>query len=64
MDVAYDWNRLTPPKSLREFEARWSNRLNPLDFSGVWRSAGPDYAVLPEQNAAKFTPEAARGLEY
>jgi len=37
MDVAYDWNRLTPPKSLREIEARWSNRLNPLDFSGVWR---------------------------
>ncbi len=34
------------------------------DFSGVWRSAGPDYAVLPEQNAAKFTPDAARGLEY
>ncbi len=37
MDVSYDWNRLTPPKSLREIEARWSNRLNPLDFSGVWR---------------------------
>lgn len=37
MDVAYDWDRLTPPKSLREIESRWSNRLNPLDFSGVWR---------------------------
>jgi len=37
MDVAYDWNRLSPPKSLRDIEARWQNRLNPLDFSGVWR---------------------------
>lgn len=37
MDVAYDWNRLPVPKSLRDFEARWSSRLNPLDFSGVWR---------------------------
>ena len=25
------------PSSLREFEARWSNRRDPLDFSGVWR---------------------------
>ncbi len=25
------------PASLREFERRWSNRRNPLDYSGVWR---------------------------
>src|SRR5213076_777385 len=37
LDVAYDWNRLTPPKSLREFEAKWADRANPLSFSGVWR---------------------------
>src|SRR5438876_9424623 len=37
MDVAYDWERLNPPKSLREFEAKWSERGNPLSFSGVWR---------------------------
>jgi threonine synthase len=37
MDVAYDWERLSPPKSLREFEAKWSRRLDPLCFSGVWR---------------------------
>src|SRR5438876_444778 len=37
MDVAYDWERLNPPKSLREFEAKWSERNNPLSFSGVWR---------------------------
>lgn len=37
MDVAYDWARLAPPKSLRDFEAKWSDRGNPLSFSGVWR---------------------------
>ncbi|MBY0527585.1 MAG: threonine synthase [Gemmataceae bacterium] len=37
MDVAYDWNHLKPPKSLREFEAKWADRANPLSFSGVWR---------------------------
>ena len=37
MDVAYDWNRLPVPASLKEFELKWRNRTNPLDFSGVWR---------------------------
>src|SRR5262245_24555892 len=37
LDVAYDWDRLRPPKSLRDFEARWSRRTDPLEFSGVWR---------------------------
>jgi len=37
MDVAYDRTRLPPPKSLRDFEARWADRANPLSFSGVWR---------------------------
>jgi len=37
LDVQYDWDQIAVPSSLREFEARWSNRLNPLDFSGVWR---------------------------
>src|SRR3954463_7228699 len=37
LDVAYDWDRLPVPKSLAEFEARWANRADPLDFSGVWR---------------------------
>lgn len=37
LDIGYDWNRVPVPKSLREFEARWSQRRNPLDFSGVWR---------------------------
>jgi threonine synthase len=37
LDVAYDWNRLQPPKSLRAFESKWAERTNPLSFSGVWR---------------------------
>ena len=37
LDVAYDWDRLQPPKSLRDFEAKWADRANPLSFSGVWR---------------------------
>src|SRR5262245_13124086 len=37
LDVAYDWNRLPPPRSLRDFEARWAGRHDPLNFSGVWR---------------------------
>lgn len=37
LDIDYEWDRLPVPKSLRDFEARWVNRRNPLDFSGVWR---------------------------
>jgi threonine synthase len=37
LDIDYEWDKLPVPKSLREFEARWGNRCNPLDFSGVWR---------------------------
>jgi threonine synthase len=37
LDVAYDWDRLPVPKSLKHFETKWSNRTHPLDFSGVWR---------------------------
>jgi threonine synthase len=37
LDIQYDWDRVPVPSSLREFEARWNSRRNPLDFSGVWR---------------------------
>ncbi len=37
LDIDYEWDKLPVPKSLRDFESRWSNRRNPLDFSGVWR---------------------------
>jgi threonine synthase len=37
LDVEYDWDGLQPPKSLRDFEAKWSRRADPLALSGVWR---------------------------
>ncbi len=37
VDVVYDWDRLPAPRSLKEFEAKWSRQLDPLCFSGVWR---------------------------
>jgi len=37
LDVAYAWDRLRPPRSLREFEAAWARRDDPHCFSGVWR---------------------------
>jgi threonine synthase len=37
MDVAYDWERLQPPRTLQAFEVRWAERPHPASFSGVWR---------------------------
>ena len=37
LDVNYDWNAARVPMSLSEFEERWKSRLNPVDYSGVWR---------------------------
>jgi threonine synthase len=49
LDVAYDWNRLTPPRSLRDFEAKWAERASPLSFSGVWRFRELLPFAAPEQ---------------
>lgn len=37
LDVEYDWERAGIPRSLKDFEQQWSQRHNPLAFSGVWR---------------------------
>jgi len=37
LDVTYDWSRAQPPSRLRDFEAFWQKRYEPLRFSGVWR---------------------------
>lgn len=37
LDIEYDWQRAGVPSSLKEFEAAWSQRTNPVRFSGVWR---------------------------
>jgi threonine synthase len=51
LDVAYNWDQLSPPKSLRDFEARWSRRTDPLDLSGVWRFRDLLPFARPEQIA-------------
>ncbi|RIK70443.1 MAG: threonine synthase [Planctomycetota bacterium] len=43
LDVAYDWDRIGPPESLRWFEQKWARRNEPLCRSGVWRF----YELLP-----------------
>lgn len=35
--MRYDWNRAAPPRTLAEFERKWSARNDPLALSGVWR---------------------------
>ena len=37
LDVRYDWDRLSPPKTLKALEAKWACRNDPHAFSGVWR---------------------------
>jgi threonine synthase len=37
LDVAYDWNKARPPKSLKYFEQMWARRNEPLRFSGIYR---------------------------
>lgn len=37
LDVDYDWSRVAVPKRLADFEQMWSQRHQPLRFSGVWR---------------------------
>lgn len=37
LDVQYDRNRVPPPNSLRDFEAKWFNPRVELNASGVWR---------------------------
>jgi len=49
LDVVYDWDHLQPPASLKQFEAKWSRRSDPLCYSGVWRF----YELLPFAPRAK-----------
>lgn len=37
LDVAYNWDRLKVPESLKEFERKWAHRDDPIALSGVWR---------------------------
>jgi len=37
LDIGYEWDRALVPSRLSDFEKKWSQRRNPLSFSGVWR---------------------------
>jgi threonine synthase len=37
LDICYEWDKVEVPAKLSDFAKRWPNRLNRLDFSGVWR---------------------------
>lgn len=37
LDVEYEWDKLPVPKSLKFFEQMWTERSNPVRFSGIWR---------------------------
>ena len=37
LDVAYDWDRASPPVRLTDLEQWWSRRHDPVRYSGVWR---------------------------
>ncbi len=37
LDVAYNWDRLPVPRSLSQFEEKWSRGYEPHCLSGVWR---------------------------
>ncbi len=77
LDIGYEWDHLPVPRSLREFESRWSNRRDPLDFSGVWRfrellpftppdaivTIGEGQTILrPSESVAKYAGLAADRL--
>ncbi len=37
LDIVYDWDRVPLPGQLSDFQKFWSERQDPLRFSGVWR---------------------------
>lgn len=37
LDIVYDWDRAAVPSRLSDFEAMWTQRHDPIRFSGVWR---------------------------
>jgi len=69
LDVAYNWDRLPVPRSLKEFEARWANRWDRLDFSGVWRFRSlfpfaPDDLVMSIGEGQTLCQRADLAAEY
>ena len=69
LDVRYRWDKAAVPKSLDWFEQRWSERSDPLSFSGVWRFrellpfADPD-SVITLGEGQTILQRADRVAEY
>ncbi len=72
LDIRYDWDRLAVPARLADIEARWANRGNRLDHSGVWRFRdlipfAPDDAIVTigeGQTALQQADELAKFLGH
>ena len=37
LDIVYEWDRVPLPGQLSDFQKFWSERQDPVRFSGVWR---------------------------
>lgn len=37
LDIEYNWDKIELPEKLSDFNKRWANKQDRLDFSGVWR---------------------------
>ena len=67
LDVVYQWDQLPVPTSLRQFEAKWSRRNEPLCRSGVWRFhellpfARPDQIVTIGEGQTPLMPSPGVG---
>jgi len=65
LDIVYDWDRLSPPKSWQFFEQKWSRRNDPLAFSGIWRFhellpfARPEQVVTVGEGQTLLLPSAS-----
>ncbi|MEX2170991.1 MAG: threonine synthase [Pirellulales bacterium] len=62
LDVAYEWDSLPVPDSLRFFEQKWARRNEPLCRSGVWRFREllpftlPEYVVTVGEGQTPLLP--------
>jgi hypothetical protein len=41
-----------------------ADRMESVDFSGIWEMAKLEYTVLPDENSPKFTPQARARLDF
>ena len=69
LDVEYDWNKITPPKSLQHFEQFWQNRLPFADGDTLFqRQKGKQIVESPDTAKSMrrtcFAPYGMRGKAF